>query len=226
MMNEFTTGYEEVANREVDTKIEQGKHYFLKGITKSGHNNYQNFQYLELYDILPIVRQLCKDLNLRTRVEYSQTEAVLVITDNESMSSAYFTCDTPLITDTDPNKYMQNRGKVRTYAMRYLYIQAFEIAVPDEIDKNSKPEKTNIKKTSKQKPQQNVDTTKKNNPKKTETITGQRDIHDLARTIAEEMNSQGIPDTTENSLQFIKEKWQHRQLSPNEYRQLKAKLEV
>lgn len=199
-MNEFITGYEEIQNRKVDVKIEQGKHYFLEGVTKSGKNNYQNYSYLELYDILPIVRKICKNLHMKTRVEYKDNTATLVITDCEDNSSAYFTCPLAPVHDEDPGRYMQNVGRIRTYAMRYLYIQAFEIAVPDQIDNKKPVHKTYNKKIP------------------------DRDIHDLARNIAEEMNSNGILDTTENSLEYIKQKWQKNQITPQEYRQLKEKL--
>lgn len=212
-MNDFITGLEEMQNRKVDVKIEQGKHYFLKGVTKSGVNNYQNFNYLELYDILPIVRKICTDLKMKTRVDFTDNIATLVITDCEDNSSAYFTCPLAPVHDEDPGRYMQNIGRVRTYAMRYLYIQAFEIAVPDQIDKNSKPAKTQSKNQYK----------KQSHNSYTKTIP-EREIHDLARNIAEEMNSQGIPDTTENSLEYIKQKWQKNQITPQEYRQLKEKL--
>lgn len=195
-------------NRKVDVKIEQGKHYFLEGITKSGKNNYQNFTYLELYDILPVVRRICTDLKMKTRVEYTDHTATLSITDCEDNSTAYFTCPLAPIHDEDPGRYMQNVGRVRTYATRYLYIQAFEIAVPDQIDNKD------AKKTPKKKK------TTYHSYKK----IPERDIHDLARNIAEEMNDQGIPDTTKNSLEYIKQKWQKNQISPQEYRQLKEKL--
>lgn len=212
-MNEFITGYEEMQNRKVDVKIEQGKHYFLEGVTKSGKNNYQNYSYLELYDILPIVRKICKNLHMKTRVDYKDNTATLVITDCEDNSSAYFTCPLAPVQDEDPGRYMQNVGRIRTYAMRYLYIQAFEIAVPDQID-NKNNTKTKTQNTVHKKPVHK--TYNKKIP--------DRDIHDLARNIAEEMNSNGIPDTTENSLEYIKQKWQKNQITPQEYRQLKEKL--
>lgn len=52
---------------------------------------------------------------------------------------------------------MQDIGRIQTYAMRYLYVQVFEIAVPDNIDnqdqkkmqkpkQNEKPVKTEVQK--------------------------------------------------------------------------------
>ena len=70
---------------------------------------------------------------------------------------------------------MQDFGRCQTYAQRYLYIQAFEIAVPDEIDGAEQKNKTRkphfVPKQSKDSPNVVVKTVPKKAPvKEKETV--------------------------------------------------------
>jgi len=118
-------------------KIQEAKNCF-KDIKESGRNNYQKFSYLETKDIFPIIRTICDKFKLKTQfskdIWYEQPVMKLTISDQEDNSKEEFIVSIPEINTNDPGKYMQDVGRVQTYAMRYLYIQAFEIAVPDEID--------------------------------------------------------------------------------------------
>lgn len=139
-------------------KIEQAKDCF-DTITKSGRNNYQKYDYLETKDIFPIVRKICRKFNLRTQIipNLEQNCFVLTITDKEDNSFEQFFVPYAQITAGDAGKFMQDFGRCQTYAQRYLYIQAFEIAVPDEIDNKDqrapkqKKQPTNTQKQHKQK---------------------------------------------------------------------------
>ena len=209
----------------VHDKIDQAKEYFT-GITKSGRNNYQKYNYLELSDIRPVVMRVCEDLKLRTRITWNHDEMILCITDKEDGSSEYFQLPVPHINIEDPDKYMKAVGKVQTYSMRYLYIQAFEIAVPDRIDKGERNMKSksyiNGKKLeSTPGNAEPVDQTTLN----TNSKSNERDIIDLARTISEEMADKGIETTDKNIYEYTKQKWLDKKISPNEFRQLKARLQ-
>ena len=118
-------------------KIQEAKNYF-KDIKESGRNNYQKFSYLETKDIFPIIRLISHKFKLNTQfskdIWYDQPVMKLTITDQDDKTSEEFIVNIPEIKTSDPGKYMQDVGRIQTYAMRYLYIQAFEIAVPDEID--------------------------------------------------------------------------------------------
>ena len=118
-------------------KIQKAKNCF-KDIKESGRNNYQKFSYLETKDIFPIIRTICDKFKLKTQFDRDMWNdnpvMKLTITDQEDNTSEKFIVNIPEINTNDPGKYMQDVGRVQTYAMRYLYIQAFEIAVPDEID--------------------------------------------------------------------------------------------
>lgn len=132
-------------------KIQKAKNCF-KDIKESGRNNYQKFSYLETKDIFPIIRTICDKFKLKTQFDRDMWNdkpvMKLTITDQEDNTSEKFIVNIPEINTNDPGKYMQDVGRVQTYAMRYLYIQAFEIAVPDEIDNK---DQTKIGKTVKRK---------------------------------------------------------------------------
>lgn len=129
-------------------KIEEAKNCFGT-ITKSGRNNYQKYDYLEVKDIFPIVRQICKKYNLKTSIkpDLKEQRFTLRITDKDDNSYEEFYVPLFMNTTGDVGKQNQDYGRSQTYAQRYLYIQAFEIAVPDEIDnKDQNITKCNTKK--------------------------------------------------------------------------------
>lgn len=142
----------------VEDKIQDAKDCFDE-IVKSGYNSYQKYKYLELYDLNPIVRKVCGKFKLRTNFDWNLEENImyLKITDKEDKSEYIANIPTAPITASDPGKYMQDVGRVQTYAQRYLYIQVFEIATPDGIDnRNQKTKVRDVshlnKKTPKPKP--------------------------------------------------------------------------
>lgn len=126
----------------VSDKIEAAKNCF-NTIKTSGRNNYQKYDYLETKDIFPLVRKVCDDFKLKTNIKpmLDKPWFVLTITDKEDNSSEQFFVPYAQISAGDAGKFMQDFGRCQTYAMRYLYIQAFEIAVPDEIDNKDQRKK-------------------------------------------------------------------------------------
>lgn len=155
-----------------DDKIQQAKDCFNK-LTKEGYNNYQKFRYIEAEDLFPIVREVCKKFKLRTKFEWAYDRSMLrlTITDQEDGSKSRFIIPVAEVDAKDPGKYMQDIGRIQTYAMRYLYIQAFELAIPDEID--NKDQRKNQKQKSLQSTSKKVtnsnkkqDPVKKSEPKK------------------------------------------------------------
>lgn len=126
----------------VSDKIEAAKNCF-NTIKTSGRNNYQKYDYLETRDIFPLVRKVCEKYNLKTNIKpmLDKPWFVLTITDKEDNSSEQFFVPYAQLSAGDAGKFMQDFGRCQTYAQRYLYIQAFEIAVPDEIDNNDQRKK-------------------------------------------------------------------------------------
>lgn len=133
----------------VEDKIQEAKDCFDE-ITKTGYNSYQKFKYIEAKDLNPIVRKVCRKFKLRTNFQWDQEGNMihLVITDMEDKSSYKASVPIAPVTAQDPGKYMQDIGRIQTYAMRYLYVQVFEIAVPDNID--NQPTKSKHKTSKKQ----------------------------------------------------------------------------
>jgi len=130
----------------VEQKIQDAKECFDK-VEKTGYNNYQKYNYIESESLFPVVREVCKKFNLRTKFLWQVEEGKLqlIITDCDDGSTDISELPIPVFNDADPGKFMQNVGRVQTYAMRYLYLQVFEIAVPDEIDNRDqlkKPQKS------------------------------------------------------------------------------------
>lgn len=139
----------------ITDKIEEAKNCF-QTIKQSGRNNYQKYNYFETRDIFPIVRKICKKYRMKTKFEWDidTNQMFLIITDKEDGTTDISSIPVAPVTATDPGKYMQDVGRIQTYAQRYLYIQVFEIAVPDEIDNRdqkkipkSKPKSAPVKKS-------------------------------------------------------------------------------
>lgn len=148
----------------VEDKIQEAKECF-KTVSKKGYNTYQKFKYIESEDLFPVVRDVCRKFNLRTSFSwnYEHSRIELTVTDKEDKSSYTACVPVPLLSASDAGKYMQDVGRIQTYAMRYLYVQVFEIAVPDNIDnQNQKPHKM-LEKTGKN---QKTNLQKRNNIQK------------------------------------------------------------
>lgn len=118
-------------------KVQQAKKLLNEyDITKSGKNNYHNYKYIELSDITSPILEIFEALGLVHKFTFSREVpqiAILTIMDITTGSSTeyYFHC--PQVTGSDANG-MQVRGGIQTYARRYLWQQALDIAIPDTID--------------------------------------------------------------------------------------------
>lgn len=152
--NNYTTA-NKLNKGEIYKKIQRGKRYFLEAeIKQSGRNNYQKYNYFELADIEPIILDLCDKEKLSTRFNFTVSEALLIIRDEETGEEVYYSIPLPVVETKDPRKAMQEIGSLQTYAMRYLYLQAFEIVVQDTIDVDNTKKTTpkHEKKTRKEQP--------------------------------------------------------------------------
>lgn len=130
---------------------------------KSGKNNFQKYDYYQLGDFLPTVRSLLKKYGLASEVTFSKHKGTLTIFDCETGMYRKWKIDLPNMKSTQPAKDMQTLGALQTYARRYLYLQALEIAEGDPIDagdfeepkpvKPKKQTKKAVKQTKKQEPE-------------------------------------------------------------------------
>ena len=149
MMNTTYTTADKINNEsQIYKKIQRGKRYFLKSeLKQSGRNNFQKYTYFELGDIEPILLDFCEKENITTRFNFTRSEALLIIRDEETGEEVYYSIPLPVVETKDPRKAMQEIGSLQTYAMRYLYLQAFEIVINDSIDVHDNTSKHHEKNT-------------------------------------------------------------------------------
>lgn len=151
MMNTTYTTADKINNEsQIYNKIQRGKRYFLEAeIKQSGRNTFQKYNYFELGDIEPILLDFCEKENITTRFNFTSSEALLIIRDEETCEEVYYSIPLPVVETKDPRKAMQEIGSLQTYAMRYLYLQAFEIVINDSIDVHDNTSKHHEKNTTK-----------------------------------------------------------------------------
>lgn len=131
-------------------------------IKKSGHNAFQHFKYLELYDFVPLAIELCVKYGVYTHIDIG----VDISTRYPEPNEGYYAVMTVINTekpeeyvkykirmpevkqDSNFNKTMQNMGGMETYLRRYLYLLFLDLAIPDTVDASNN--KTRPKKTVKQ----------------------------------------------------------------------------
>ena len=126
-------------------KIMEARIQFQNAIIKnSGRNNFQNFNYFELDDIIPTAIIIRTDLKLFTISTILETEAILNVVDWETGNNVEFRLSLPPFPDeTNHNKSMQAAGARITYARRYLYLTFLDIVQEDKINKNIGKSKQN-----------------------------------------------------------------------------------
>lgn len=118
-----------------------------KKLKKSGVNKFSNYTYFELQDFLPEINKLCYENGLSTIFNFNEDCAYLVIVNTEDPSENE-TFSTPVqIATLKSAAAMQNIGATQSYARRYLYIMAFEIAENDLIDAGNVDEEAEIAKS-------------------------------------------------------------------------------
>lgn len=105
-----------------------------KDLKKSGYNKYSNYKYFELGDFLPHINEICDRLGLYCEFQFKSDLATLTVIDCENPDSQRV-WSTPIeIATLKGCSVIQNIGGSQSYARRYLYLMAFEIAESDAID--------------------------------------------------------------------------------------------
>lgn len=131
--------------------------------TKSGKNKFQNFNYFELKDIVPLLEPLLIKYNLSGEFDFEEKGiAKYVISDNETGTTKTWVTRYPVVNtykrlkkvadddlDKTVNKFLQMEGKIETYCRRYLLLQAFNIAENDAVDATNNGNKQQQQKTQK-----------------------------------------------------------------------------
>lgn len=107
-----------------------------KNLKKSGKNSYSNYEYFELGDFLPGVNEVCNNNGLATIFHFEKEIATLTIIDVDNPESV-IKFETPIeMAAIKGSSTIQQIGGTQTYARRYLYMMAFEIAETDIVDKS------------------------------------------------------------------------------------------
>jgi hypothetical protein len=107
---------------------------------KSGENKFSHYTYFELSDFLPKINELMDKHNLTAIFSFTLEEAALTIINTERPEET-IAFKTPVTVAELKGCYgIQNIGATQTYARRYLYVMAFEIAESDALDKTEADE--------------------------------------------------------------------------------------
>jgi len=105
-----------------------------KVLKKTGNNKNFNYTYFELGDFLPQINEICNLNGLSTIFKFESTLATLTVIDTDNIENK-IEFSTPIeIATLKMCSVIQNIGGTQSYARRYLYIMAFEIAESDTID--------------------------------------------------------------------------------------------
>lgn len=103
-------------------------------IKKTGYNKYSNYNYFELSDFLPHINKIALNNGLANIFQYDSNYATLTVVDLDN-TDITITFGTPIeVPQLKGCSGIQNIGGTQSYARRYLYIMAYEIAESDTID--------------------------------------------------------------------------------------------
>jgi hypothetical protein len=133
-------------------KLAVARSMFLKnGAKKTGTNNYAEFKYFTLEDIIPVKQAIFNEVGLVDLVTFENDRATLALINIDSPEE-YIEFMSPLREDESLIKNpIQKLGAIETYVRRYLYLLMLDIVEADAIDelagKEDKPTKVPKKAT-------------------------------------------------------------------------------
>lgn len=209
-------------------KIEEAKRMFLEAVcdenvAKSGKNNFQNFKYFELGDIVPTALGIFDELHLATKYTLTSVEASMIVFDLDNKTKTRYTCPVELYdqnqTSQNINQKTQTIGSIQTYTRRYLYMQILDIVDPDTIDSKNNKLSKKISKSSRKTGNDIHNTTHKAYDKIQFANSNKTDhkLIKLSREVAENMTGKGIILNQENLKNFILDLFQKKKLTLDEY---------
>ena len=114
--------------------------------SKSGKNNFAKFSYLQLTDFLPKLNELNTKYGLFTQFQIITSynpdgvkieKAVLKIVDTDDTSKGLVYESETADAIVKGATAIQNLGSLHTYMRRYLYVEAYDLAEEDDLDKRS-----------------------------------------------------------------------------------------
>lgn len=103
-------------------------------LKKTGENNFSHYTYYELGDFLPKINELLDKYFLAGIFQFGTEEAKLTIINTEKLDETIVFSTPVSIAQLKGCYEIQNIGATQTYARRYLYVMAFEIAESEVMD--------------------------------------------------------------------------------------------
>jgi len=104
-------------------------------IQKTGKNLFSKYDYFELGDFLPSINEICNRLGLTPVVTFPPENALLTLFDSDNPEKFIVFNSPSAGVELKGMHAIQNQGAIQTYQRRYLYMTAFEISNPDEVDR-------------------------------------------------------------------------------------------
>lgn len=118
-----------------------------KDLKKTGENKFSHYTYYELGDFMPYINEICLELKIFTKVNFSKENATLTIINIEKPDEV-ITYESEMVkANLKGCNEIQALGGVQTYQRRYLYMNAFEISDNDyinNIDDNTEDKNNDI----------------------------------------------------------------------------------
>ena len=186
-----------------------------KHVEARGRNNFNNFDYITLKDIvteaIPILLE--NDLSIHHKFYLSPPRVELV--DLETGYSEDFGSNFDgLVDGKNHNQRLQALGSTESYLRRYIYLQILDIVEGDPDSVFGKPEPKEAKPQRRYKEKITNDEGMDNNK-----------IHDLARQIGEELGERGVENpTNRNKLELCGEWFKESKITKDEFRALRKHL--
>ena len=114
-------------------KLQKARLDFLnKHIKANGRNNFNNFDYIQLRDIVREAIPLLLDNNLSTHIKMHHNVSAMEVVDLETGYSVEFTSAFEFNNEgKNNNQRLQTLGASESYLRRYLYLQVLDIVESD-----------------------------------------------------------------------------------------------
>lgn len=115
-------------------KIAKARLLFLNSrAKKTGFNQFSNFSYFQLSDILTAGLPICEEVGICPVITFEEGYAVMTVYDADSEATVEIR--SPLAeSNLKGMSPIQNVGSIETYSRRYLWMALLEVIEPDTID--------------------------------------------------------------------------------------------
>ncbi len=125
-------------------KLQKARLDFLnKHIKANGRNNFNNFDYIQLRDIVREAIPILLENNLSTHIKMHHNVSAMEVVDLETGYSVEFTSAFEFTNEgKNNNQRLQTLGASESYLRRYLYLQVLDIVESDPDESFGEEKKT------------------------------------------------------------------------------------